>query len=138
MIQIQFIHFPGYEPLHIERDWRHLPTPYRTMSDEAVFDLAGANDDPIMELVDWAIDNHPAVFGVASDDGDYEAANDLSVSLAGEIAFLAEDVIDDKGCVRGDGGIWSERYRDASLTDGVVVRIAYFARGPVATEETPA
>jgi hypothetical protein len=96
------------------------------MSDSAVLDLGNSDDDPIMEMIDWAIDEHPDVFDVASDNSDYEAANDLAVSLAGEVIMLSEDVIDNKNCIRGKGGCWSERYRDMTLVDGVIIRVAYF------------
>lgn len=128
MIQVQFTHFPGYEPFTVERGWRHLPTPWRTMTDDAVLDLGNSDDDPIMEMIDWAIDNHPAIFGLIFDNREYEDANDLSVSLAGDIITLAEEVIDGKDCTPGDGGAWSDRYRDISLADGVTVRVAYFVR----------
>lgn len=128
MIQIQFTHFPGYEPIDIRRGWRWLNgTPYRSMQDDDVFNLAYSHNDSVMELVDWALDNHPAVFDI-SDDDEYEAIGDLSIDLAQKIIHLAEDVIDNKQCVPCEGGIWSERYQDIFLTDDVVVRVSYFAR----------
>ena len=77
MIQIQFTHFPGYEPFTEERGWRHLSTPHRSMHDDAVLNLGDSEDDPIMQMVDWAIDNHPDVFGVATDVCDHAAVMGL-------------------------------------------------------------
>jgi hypothetical protein len=125
-VQIEFTHFPGYEPVAVMDGWRHLPTPWRRLADAEVSDLANLDPDPLMELVDWAIDDHPQVFDVDWTDGDYEPANDLSVDLAGQLFYLAENVLDGNGCAPGKGGVWSERYKDVQLADGVVVRAAYF------------
>lgn len=119
--QIQFTHFPGVEPLHVEREWRFLPLPWRAVDE----DDTEAISDAAIELVDWAIERNPEVFGVDWDlaAAGYEEYNDLSIELAGRI----HDATEGRRRTKGDGDVWSEWYQDAKLAEGVVVRVAAFA-----------
>jgi hypothetical protein len=119
-IQIEFTHFPGVDPFVIERGWRHLPLPHRTVNPD---DTDGVSD-AAMELVDYALERSPETFGVDRDlaAAGYESYNDLSIELAGRVHTAVEG----KRRVASDGGLWGEWYADVNLADGVVIRVACF------------
>jgi hypothetical protein len=119
-VQIQFIYFPGVEPLTQERGWRRLPMPWRTVDPNGDADTTS---DAVMELIDYALARSPEAFGIDRDlaAAGYEPYNDLSIDLAGRV----HSAVEGKGRVKGDGGL-CEWYADVTLADGVVVRVASF------------
>jgi hypothetical protein len=123
-LQIQFIAFPGVEPLHVEDGWPHLPLPWKKVSDEDPEVLG----DVIMELVDWLIEDHPDKLRIEDQGGEIEPLSDYSIRMASEIG----DICGQEGATRGRGGCWSEWYKDVTITDfegfasGIVVRVATF------------